>query len=155
MGWSKSTEPWKRKWFTFRAMEGEPSWTFVLSVRGTNPAEALPPCRCDEWRSLVFSSHRSSLQTSAPRLRVATGTWSTSAALSARPCWEASATSWRRDDRTAVPALSPSTPSTATPVGSISVCCQASVTANPHSIIQHHARLTWINLILLEMCGGI
>ena len=70
-----------------------------------------------------FSSLRSSLQMSAPKQRGVTGTWSTSAVLSARLCLGASATSWRKDGPTAAPASSHSTQSTATPVGSILVCC--------------------------------
>lgn len=82
----------------------------------------------------LLLSLRSFFQMSAQRQRAGTGTWSTFAVSSARLFWAASVTSWKRAGRTAAPALSPCTPSTATPAGNTSVRAHLSVpTWNPLS----------------------
>lgn len=105
----------------------------------------------DKWICASFSCHscylfplRSSLRTSAQKQKAGTGTWSTSAASSARRFWAASATSWKRAVRTAADVSSPSTPSTATPVANISVGAN-------FGLVSRAWRLPWKRVASLQL----
>ena len=90
-------------------------WSFYInSWTRFNPTETL--CRLPPLINVMSAPHRSYLPMNALKRRAGTGTWSTSAATSARPPWAASATSWRTDGHTAATASSPFTQSTATHV---------------------------------------